>query len=167
MGGRRIAIVTVGAFVVLGLGAVHRAALGDFRRAEAAYVDGRAVTACATTELRPFAEGDEQLDELPATLEQIVVDARTQVATVRDRARDAGAGLPYPGLDAAVDAVHAAAEAQVELYDAMVDDPTGSDDELRRLGLANTAAERRLSRARRWLLVNEPRGWSRRFVCPH
>jgi len=166
MGGRRIAMLTVAAVVVLGLAAVHRAALGDFRRAEAAYIEGRAVTACATTKLRPFAEGDERMKDLPEALETIVVDARTRVVEVDARAESADAGLPYPGLHDAVDAVRAAASAQVELYDAMVDDPEGSDDELRRLGLANTSAEHRLARARRWLFVNEPSGWSTRFVCP-
>lgn len=160
--GRTIALAVLIALLLLAGGiAADRPRL---RAAEDAYLDGRALTACATARLRPFAEEGRDLDELPAALDEIITDARREAAALGEAADDLAGGL-LPATNRAVDAVRRAIDAQVALYEAMGDDPTGSEDELRTLGGANTQAEARLDAARGWLLASESGGWDRRFTC--
>lgn len=160
--GRTIALAVV--IVLLLVAGVTAADRPRLRAAEDAYLEGRSLTACATVRLRPFAESGRDLDELPAALDEIITDARREAATVRATAGDLRGGI-LPATDRAVAAVRRAMDAQVALYDAMADDPTGSDDELRTLGAANNRAEARLDDARGWLVAGAPDGWDRRFTC--
>jgi hypothetical protein len=166
MGGGRFRIIAlVVAIVVLLAAGVVAADRPRLRAAEATYLEGRALTACATVRLRPFAESDRDLDELPSALDEIIADARREAMTLGAAADDLRGGL-LPATDRAVTAVRRAIAAEVILYEAMGDDPTGSEDELRALGEANNRAERRLDDARGWLVAGEPDGWARRFTCP-
>ena len=135
------------------------------RAAEDAYVDGRAVTACATRRLGPFASEQADLDELPAALDEILAEARADAERVHRRAMSLPMGI-HPSVRDAGRAVRHALEAETALYEAMVEDPTGSEDELEELGRANARAERELADARRWMLADEPDGWEERFRCP-
>jgi hypothetical protein len=165
MGGGRGRIIALAAVIALLLVAgVVAADRPRLRAAEAAYLDGRSLTACATARLRPFAESGRDLDELPGALDEIIADARQEAAQVHVTAGDLRRGI-LPATDRAVAAVRRAIDAQVALYDAMADDPTGSDDELRTLGVANNRAEARLDDARGWLAAGAPDGWDRRFTC--
>jgi hypothetical protein len=159
---RRLAAVAVAAtFVAVGL--LHRAALVQVRDAEAAYVEARRVTACATARLTPFAESGRDLDELPEALEEILTDARAELVQTRERT-PRGAAL-YPRATTALRSVRAAIIAQVALYDAMVADPDGSGDELTALGQANRTAEARLEEARNAMFIGPGAGWSSRNAC--
>lgn len=165
MGGARRTSIALGVvIVVLLVAGVVAADRPRLRAAEDVYLAGRSLTACATSELRPFAEEGRDLDELPAALEEILTDARQDADALLSEARGLAGGL-LPASDRAVGAVRAAIEAEVALYDAMVEDPTASEDELRALGRANNVAEARLEDARGWVLAGEPDGWDRRFTC--
>lgn len=135
------------------------------RAVELAYMEGRAVTACATKRLGPFADEGRDLDELPAALDQILAEARADADRVHRLARKLPMGI-HPRTRAASRAVRRALSAEAALYGAMVEDPTGSEDELQNLGRANARAERALADARRWMLAGEADGWDRRFICP-
>lgn len=162
--GRRASLALAGIIAILLVAAVAVADRGPMRSAEAAYLDGRNVTACATRELRPFAEAGRDLDELPATLEALIADAHVEAREVRDRSLR-GPGGVLPATRAAVRSVRAALHAQVDLYRAMAEDPAGSDDELAALGRANRSAERALDRARRWTVSDPADPWPDRFTC--
>ncbi|HVM09660.1 MAG TPA: hypothetical protein VM345_14425 [Acidimicrobiales bacterium] len=153
------------AIVVAVVAGFHRAGLAHLRSAESQYMAGRALTACASRQLRPFADEARPIDELPEAVLEIVTEARDEARRTLASAGDAGA-VPYPGVRRAAVAVREALEAEVALYDAMVDDPTNSDDELEALGAANRAAESRLATARRFLFVGEAPGWDDRNRCP-
>ena len=161
---RFLLAAAVVAGLLVGLAAGQRVALRDLRRLEAVYVAGREATACATQSLLPFAFGDIDLDELDAELERLVVEAGVETDRVRDRL-DGRAVVPYPPLRSARRALARALDDQAALYEAMLIEPAGSEDELRALGRSNREVERRLSRVRRTLLVGEPSGWDRRYVC--
>ena len=167
-GGRRrwLVLVLAAAIVLLLVGAVAAADRPRVRAAEAAYIEGRQVTACATRRLAPFANESREIDELPAALEEIVTDAREEAEAARRDAAGLRTGL-LPRTGDAVRAVQAALAAEVALYEEMVEDPAGEagDDALRRLGSANATAEARLQRARRWVLVGESKAWDERFTC--
>lgn len=168
MSGRRRWIyraAALAAAAAIGWFGLSRLALRDLRELEAHYVEGRRLTACATRELAPFAEGGSELDDLSDALLGIVTKARDQAREVRDRAADERATVPFPGLRSAEAAVVAALDAEVDLYQALVVDPNGSEDELDALGRANQAAERRLGSARRWMFADEPARWDDRFRC--
>ena len=154
-----------GALVVLAAGvAVQRAALADLRQIERDYVAAREPTACATQGLLPFAFGQIDLEELDAALEELVVEAGQESAEVR-RLVDRRRVLPYPPVRGAHEALTDALRAQTVLYEAMIERPADSDEELRALGQRNAAVERKLARARNTLLVGRPTGWDRRFAC--
>src|SRR5687767_12637721 len=105
MGGARRKIIALGvAILVLLVAGVVAADRPRVRAAEDVYLDGRSLTACATGRLRPFAEEGRDLDELPAALEEIVTDARSDAAALREAADDLAGGL-LPATDRAVDAV--------------------------------------------------------------
>jgi hypothetical protein len=156
--------VIVAAIVVVSLLGAHRVALTQLRGAEDDYMAGRALTACASRQLRPFAEEQRSLDELPDALLEIITDARDEARQVLASADDE-TFVPYPRVGSATAAVRRALEAQVRLYEAMVDDPTNTDDELELLGAANRGAEAQLEGARRLLFVGQPEGWSDRNRC--
>jgi hypothetical protein len=140
-------------------------ALRDLRRVEALYIAGREPTACATQGLAPGAFSIDQ-SKLTENVLALVKQGAAGSRTVRDRAqREDLVRMPLPVLDDAQDAVRAALDEQVTLYDQMVDDPAASDPQLRTLGLANTRAERRIRTARRWVLATETEAWKRRFIC--
>ena len=160
---RRVVLVAVGMLAVLfGL---QQLALGDLRRLESAYIEAREPTACATAALKPMAFSPDQ-SKMPETVLRLVTEASEESLRVerRFRRRD-HVRLPIPALRQSERAIGEALVAQVSLYDAMVHEPAASEPKLRTLGLANTAAERRLARARRMLLASETTDWKRRFVC--
>ena len=74
------------AIVALVLAGVIAADRRPLRAAEQSYLDGRNVTACATRELRPFAEEARDLEELPEALEQVILDARQDARPCTARA---------------------------------------------------------------------------------
>lgn len=162
--GKLPVIAAIAALLLLIGVIVQQLSVGQVRAIEQSYVHGRQVTACATEQLSPFASG-RSLDELPDTLEELVVDAHAETTGVRAELRQRTGGLRIPPVAAATDAVRDALDAEVRLYAALVDDPTGSEDELTELGRANARAERRLATARRWLLIEPGEGWNDRFRC--
>ena len=165
MSGRRVvALVMLVVAVLLAL-ALHRTGLAHVRDIEASYVSGRKVTACATLELAPFRSGMRDMEELPSALADLVADARSRAESVRDELDDVGSAPPYPRLGSATREVRAALDAEVALYEAMVDDPEGSRDELDALGTANRRAERALDDARRVLFVGASGDWQKRNSC--
>ena len=161
---RRVVALVVVAVLLVVLGIGHRIALRDLRRLEADYVAAREPTACATQSLLPFAFGKIDFEALDAELERLVTEAGEESHQLREGFDDRQV-LPIGPVADARRALTAALDAQTDLYDAMLRDPAGSDDELRRLGRRNTAVERRFERARNVLLVGRPNGWDRRFVC--
>jgi predicted nucleotidyltransferase len=165
-GSRPLVLLLTAVIVLLLVVGVSAADRPRVRAAEAAYLEGRQVTACATRRLAPFANETRELDELPAALEEIVVEARAEAEAVRAEADDLATGL-LPRTRQAVRAVQAALEAEVVLYEGMVEDPTAdaTDDALRRLGTANARAEDRLDAARRWVLAGTGDRWDDRFRC--
>lgn len=163
-GGKARIVLLAALLLAVVAGEVTAADRPPLREAEDVYLAGRALTACATAELRPFAVPGRGLDDLPATLEEIIVEAREETSSLADAADGLAGGL-LPATDRSVSAVRDAIRAQEALYEAMVTDPTGSEDELRALGRANNRAEARLDAARGWLLAGEPDGWDRRFTC--
>ena len=154
--------VAVG-FVLVALG--HRVALRDLRGVESDYLAAREITACATQSLLPHAFGEDlDFDALDADLDRLTreaADASLELARAFER-DDVAA---FPPVRAARDRLATALAAQAALYAALVADPDGSNDELRRLGAANNAFERRAKSGRRWLLVGKPADWDERFVC--
>jgi len=163
--GRTALVVLAG--VAIGLITLQQLALRDLRRLEAAYIAGRQPTACATQALAPGAFSTDQ-SRLPQTVFALVTHARAETVLLQRRyaAKD-HVGVPLPSLRSADRSIGRALNAQVALYDAMVDDPTHSEPKLHVLGLANTAAEHRLARARGELMASQTMSWKRRFVCNH
>lgn len=161
---RKVAtIVLVAATVsVLALLAVQQVALRDLREVERSYLAGREVTACANARLVPYVDDPDRAD-LDTTVEALVVDARDAASAIVAEYPDSVVAVP--AVRRARTAVARALRAEVALYEALIADPHGSDDDLRRLGRANRRAEQTLASARRWLLVGEPAGWDRRFEC--
>lgn len=142
----------------------HRLALLDLRRLEAEYIAAREPTACANQSLVPFTVGSIDLDALDEAVEEAIFVARAQSRELYDRGERRRLSV-IPPVSAAGDALDDALAAQVALYDALVDDPAGSDDELAELGRRNGRFERRIGRLRNILLVGAGDGWSTRFVC--
>ena len=145
-------------------GFVHRAALADLRQIERDYLAAREPTACATQGLLPFAFGEIDLEELDRALEELVVEAGRESAEVRRRVEGRRVA-PFPPVRSARDALEDALRAQTSLYEAMIERPDESEEELRALGRRNADVERKLARARNTLIVGRPTGWDRRFVC--
>ena len=157
--------VVLALLMLAGLFAVQQVALGDLRRLESAYVAAREPTACATEALKPMAFSIDQ-STMPDTVLRLVTEASQESARLEKRFRGRDhVRVPLPALRESERAIGEALRAQVSLYDAMVREPDASEPELRTLGLANTAAERRLARARRMLLATETTAWKRRFIC--
>ncbi len=159
-----ILIVVVALLLLLGL---QQLALRDLRRLERDYIAAREPTACATQALIPYAfrsEGvsDQELDD---TIAELVEEAGAEVAEVRARFRARGNVLPFPPLRAARRALGEALDAQEDLYEAMINRPEDSNEELRVSGRANNRTERRLATVRRFLLVDPHSDWDQRFVC--
>ena len=145
--------------------ALQQVALADLRRLESAYIGARQPTACATRALAPMAFSLDQ-SELPETVLRLVTDASEESVRLERRYRERDhVRIPVPALQQSERAIGEALGAQVSLYDAMVREPSTSEPKLRTLGLANTAAERQLARARRILLAPETTAWKRRFIC--
>jgi hypothetical protein len=163
---RRRVVLAVAGPIVLVLLVAQQLALRDLRELEASYIAAREPTACATQELVPFAFGndDVDIDELDLALVELIEEAADEVRTQRRRFERART-LPFPPLRSARSALGNAYAAQGRLYEAMLADPQGSEPELRRLGRANARTERRMATARRWLVVDPPAEWNRRFVC--
>ena len=151
-------------FILAAAVVVHRFALGDLRRLEADYIAAREPTACANQSLVPFAFGDEDIDDLDAALEEAIRDALDESQALRRRVTGAQVTAVPPVRDTQ-HALEDALDAQVALYQAMLDDPDNADDELTALGRDNNTFERRAGRLRNLLLVGAGDGWSRRFAC--
>jgi hypothetical protein len=158
-GGR---LVLGAAVAVLALAGYRQAAASQLRSVEEAYVAGRQVTACATARLGPLRRSEDPVGGLPAALDEILAEARTDADHLGE---DVPSGLLLPPTGGAQRAVRRALSAQRALYEAMVETPLRSDDELRGLGSANAAAERSLSHARTVLLLPSGRGWAQRNTC--
>jgi hypothetical protein len=156
-------LLVIGVLLVTGL-LVHRVALRDLRRLEQDYIAAREPTACATQELVPLALGPDGRDSLDATVLKLTKQALSQSVRLRDDFTGRKVA-PFPPVRSARSALAEALDKQVALYQAMVDDPDTTDDDLRALGHANTRFERRAESARRLLLVGKGSGWARRFVC--
>lgn len=144
----------------------HRFALSDLRRLEAEYIAAREPTACANQSLVPFTMGAIDLEALDEAVEDAIFEAREQSRELHERSKRRRLSV-IPPVSAAAEALDDALAAQVELYDVLVEDPAGSDDELAELGRRNGHFERRIGRLRNILLVGAGDGWSRRFVCDH
>ena len=142
----------------------HRIALRDLRRLEQDYMAAREPTACANAALEPYAFDLDDLEELDAVVEDLVRGALAESEELHETFGDRSVA-PVPPISTARGALADALEAQVALYRAMLEDPQGSGDELRRLGRSNNDFERRAARARNVLLVGKPTGWDRRFMC--
>lgn len=150
---------------VVGLLVARHRAVDDLRRLERVYLEARQPTACANAALAPSAFTP-KVDELPGTVLRLVEEARQRSADVRAKYVTGNRStVPLPALRKADRMLRRDLDAQVALYEVMVDDPKSSDDELVALGGANNAVERELQRARRQLLSGAASGWDRRFVC--
>ena len=154
--------VSIGVLVLLV--PVQRIALRDLRRLEQDYMAAREPTACATAALEPYAFDLDDLEELDAVVEDLVRGALAESEELHERFAERRVA-PVPPIKAAREELADALDAQVALYRAMLDDPDGSQDELRVLGRSNNRFERRAARARNLLLVGKPTGWDRRFAC--
>lgn len=152
------------AVVIVACVPIQRVGLRDLRLLERDYIAAREPTACALMSLEPYAFGKIDLDEIDAVVEDLVRQALAESEQLKEQFEQRQVA-PIPRVSTARDALAAALDAQVALYRAMLDDPTGSEDELRRLGKSNNEFERRAARARNLLLVGEPTGWNLRFVC--
>ena len=161
---RRWAVGAVLAVLVAVLFVIHRLALGDLRRLESEYIAAREPTACANQSLVPFTTGGIDLDALDEAVEEAIFEARKESRELHERSKKRKVSV-IPAVSAAADALDDALTAQVRLYDVLVDDPAGSDDELEQLGRRNGQFERRIGRLRNILLVGAGDGWSTRFVC--
>lgn len=152
------------AFAAVAYVPLQRVALRDLRQLERDYIAAREPTACATQGLVPLAFSDFTDAELDSTLEALISEAREESEAERQRFRRRTVA-PIPPVRSAREALAEALDAQVALYDALVEDPQGSYDELKRLGRLNNTFERRAARARNLLLVGQPTGWKQRFIC--
>ena len=162
---RIVVVVAVVTLALAGLLVVRHRAVRDLRSLERTYLTARQPTACANAALAPSAFTP-AVDQLSATVLELVERARSQSIAIRDGfRRERHDVVPLPSLRAARRALADDLDAQVALYDELVDHPAGSDAELRALGRANNEVERRLGRARRQLLSGATAGWDRRFVC--
>jgi len=161
---RRTVLLTCLAVVLVAGLVVHRIALRDLRRLEQDYIAAREPTACATQSLVPLALGRLDLKDLDDVLVILTHEAHAASVELRDDFERRRV-FPFPPVRGARAALAEALDEQVALYDAMIKTPDASEDELRRLGRANTRFERRAETARNFLLVGEGEGWARRFVC--
>jgi hypothetical protein len=161
---RRTLVLSVLAVVLLAGVVVHRIALRDLRRLEQDYISAREPTACANQALMPLALGRLDVDDLDEMLVILTNEAHAESVGLRDDFKKHRV-FPFPPVEGARAALADALDQQVALYDAMIKTPDASDDELRRLGRANSRFERRAESARSVLFVGEGEGWNRRFVC--
>ena len=152
--------------LVVALAIGRQLGVRDLRRLEASYIATRKPTACATQALTPGAFSTDQ-SKLTETVKRLVTQALNEATAVRDQYRHHRRVLPMPYLRASEHDIGQAMDAQVALYDAMVHDPTHTEDLLHNLGRANTRAEHRLARVRYVFAVDETDAWKRRFVCDH